>query len=152
MRPHRPAGLPLVAVAIAALAVACQPSAPAAASLAAGEAAARDAGLPDTVRVKVGETAAHGELVLWMIGATDDRCPADAVCIRGGEARLRIRLATRDTAVEATLGIPGTGALPDRVTMGRYTVRALDLEPYPGTVRPEPPMSARTARFELTLR
>lgn len=155
MRPTLPSGWLPVASLLLALA-ACQPSAPAEVPLPREEASVRNGqGNPateDTLRVRVGESATHGDLGVRVTGATDSRCPANVMCVRYGEATLRLRLAVRDTTVEVTLTTPATPTAPDRAVIDRYTVRAVNLEPYPGTSPVEPPIPARTAVLVVTPR
>lgn len=69
----------------------------------------------------------------------DSRCPADAVCILGGDAIVRIEVATRSGRSGYQLH---TGD-PRPVTHGDLTIHLVQLEPYPFSAHPIDPKTYR---------
>ena len=88
------------------------------------------------ITVSVGETTTIREasLRLTFVGVLNDsRCPADAVCILGGDALVRI-------SVDSNGGGPAvydlhTGSL-DPVRHAELTIALVELSPYPFSARP----------------
>jgi hypothetical protein len=76
-------------------------------------------------------------LGLRFIGVTgDSRCPADAVCVQGGDAVVRISILSNGSTAERDLH---TGNLQP-VTFEAVRVELIQLEPYPfsgRTIRPD---------------
>jgi hypothetical protein len=68
--------------------------------------------------------------------AGDNRCPADALCVLGGSATLRVQVAGPDGRRDVTFE---TGNLQP-VKYGAFTLELVQLAPYPfsaTTIRPE---------------
>lgn len=67
----------------------------------------------------------------------DSRCPADAVCILGGDAtvHVRARLEERETELELHTGDEDRSS----ATIGAYRVTLTELRPYPFSSRPVDP-------------
>jgi hypothetical protein len=66
----------------------------------------------------------------------DSRCPADAICIQGGDAVVNITAIDDDALVDLELH---TGSMAP-VQYGSYTITLVQLQPYPfssRTIRPE---------------
>lgn len=66
----------------------------------------------------------------------DSRCPADAICIQGGDAIVSITAIDDDALVDLELH---TGSMAP-VRYGRYTITLVQLQPYPfssRTIRPD---------------
>jgi hypothetical protein len=61
----------------------------------------------------------------------DSRCPADAVCIQGGDAIVSITALDGDALVDLELH---TGSMAP-VPYGRYTITLVQLQPYPFSSR-----------------
>jgi hypothetical protein len=65
----------------------------------------------------------------------DSRCPADAICIQGGDAIVHITAIDDDALVDLELH---TGSMAP-VQYGRYTISLVELQPYPFSSRPIQP-------------
>src|SRR2546422_6438756 len=67
----------------------------------------------------------------------DSRCPADAVCIQGGDAVVRIRAESdgRDAEYELHTGDSSRAA----VSHAGFRIRLVNLQPYPFSSRTTPP-------------
>jgi len=76
-------------------------------------------------------------LSLRFIGVTgDSRCPADALCVQGGDAVVRISILSNGSTAERDLH---TGTMQP-VTFEAVRVELIQLEPYPfssRTIRPD---------------
>jgi hypothetical protein len=71
----------------------------------------------------------------------DSRCPADARCIWQGRAVVTLEVHAADAPLQAlTLAIPGdlTPDAPELQAVGGYTLRLVDLAPYPATTGGDP--------------
>lgn len=90
-----------------------------------------------------GETRAIADTPLritFLRVSNDSRCPADAVCIQGGDAVVQVR-ATTSTSAEYDLH---TGdASRASATHGRYRITLKDVQPYPFSGRPVQPADYR---------
>lgn len=61
----------------------------------------------------------------------DSRCPSDVVCIRAGQATIRVSIKVDgQDAGQPTLTV-GAGEAKAYATFGRYSIRLVGLEPYP---------------------
>ena len=85
-----------------------------------------------------GQTAAVApDLSIEFVGVLgDSRCPADALCVLGGDAVVRITISAGEQRAERDLH---TGTLA-RAALGRARVELLELAPYPfsaKTIEPE---------------
>lgn len=69
----------------------------------------------------------------------DSRCPADAFCVLGGDARVRITVAGGSATRQISLH---TGSMAP-VTYDAFTLRLLELSPYPFSARPIAPSEYR---------
>lgn len=86
----------------------------------------------DTLRLALGAeaTAARGRVtVRFLERVSDDRCPANVICIRAGDAKVRLRVHTGAESQEATIGIYED---PKAIRAEGYSVTVLELAPYPG--------------------
>jgi hypothetical protein len=97
-----------------------------------------------TAPVNQDVTLAPGERVsfassfsLQFMGVTgDSRCPADTICVLGGDAIVRLE-ARRPNDVAGVLELHT--AQPQSVTYGPYTITLVELSPYPFVARPISP-------------
>jgi hypothetical protein len=88
-------------------------------------------------------TVAEGQSVVLVEGVAvefvgvlgDSRCPADAMCIQGGDAVVKLAVTNGDTRRNVELH---TGNL-QRVTSGDLTIDLLELMPYPFSSNPIKP-------------
>jgi hypothetical protein len=99
----------------------------------------RHAALGQSFELRVGETATVEEagLTIGFTGVTNDsRCPIDVVCIRAGDATLRLTL--RRLPQPATLVEVKTPGPPDAVYDG-YSIEVLTLLPAPRASTPTDP-------------
>jgi hypothetical protein len=91
--------------------------------------------MPDEAfQLRVGETAqfADGALaVTWERLADDSRCPTMVSCIWAGEARLAITVSDADDAQSSVELTTNPAAGDDRVVIGPYELRLLDVTPDP---------------------
>lgn len=87
----------------------------------------------------VGEATAISGTALGIefIGVTgDSRCPADALCIQGGDAIVRIRVSGNGTAAyELHTGDTARAT----VAHGQYLISLVELQPYPFSSSPIDP-------------
>jgi len=74
-------------------------------------------------------------LLLQFVGVTgDSRCPADAVCIQGGDAVVVVRVLDHGSATDYELH---TGdAARSLARHRRFLIRLRELQPYPFSARP----------------
>jgi hypothetical protein len=63
----------------------------------------------------------------------DSRCPADAVCIQGGDAVVHIVVA--DGGVETPHELHTSDPARGQATQGRYRIALVELQPYPFSSR-----------------
>ena len=85
--------------------------------------------------LSVGESAslADSPLSVRFLGVSgDSRCPADAVCIQGGDAIVRVR-ATATVSSEYELHTGDSSRAT--VTHGSFRISLVNLEPYPFSSR-----------------
>jgi hypothetical protein len=82
---------------------------------------------------------ATGLSVRFVSVVGDSRCPGDAICIQGGDAIVRIDIASGDNRGERDLH---TGTLAP-VSFGDVEVRLVELQPYPFSSRPFDPTDYR---------
>lgn len=75
----------------------------------------------------------------------DSRCPADAVCITGGDAVVHV-IVSRDGTPSAIELHTGDASLSS-ATVGEYRIALTDLQPYPFSTRPVDP-----AEYRATMR
>lgn len=105
----------------------------------------------DTVHVTLGTERRldDGRLAIRLLErVSDDRCPANALCVRAGEARVRLRVQAAATTREGVVTVGDTSAA---VVAGPYRVTVTELHPYPGLYgegdpQPTPWIVARAAR------
>lgn len=77
--------------------------------------------------------------------AGDSRCPADALCVLGGDAQVEIVVATGEGSQRFDLH---TGDNKP-VVYGRFTIALVELSPYPFSARPIDPGDYR-AKLRIT--
>lgn len=90
-----------------------------------------------------GETAAVRETPLTITFrsvAEDSRCPIDVVCIRAGNARVRLEVRENGTAHEVALN---TGEEPRSAVFANLTVHLTSLLPAPRAAAPTAPGAYR---------
>lgn len=75
----------------------------------------------------------------------DSRCPADAVCVLGGDATVHLRV-SRDGIV-TNIELHTGDANQASATLGEYRITLTELQPYPFSSRPIDP-----AEYRATLR
>jgi len=63
----------------------------------------------------------------------DSRCPADAVCIQGGDAIVHVVVA--EGGVETPYELHTSDPAQGRVTHGRYRLQLVELQPFPFSSR-----------------
>jgi hypothetical protein len=84
----------------------------------------------------VGEAAAVSgtRLTIEFTGVTgDSRCPADAICIQGGDAIVQIRVSGVGTA---TYELHTGDSARASVVHGSYRISLVDVQPYPFSTGP----------------
>lgn len=99
----------------------------------------------------VGEAAAVSgtPLTIEFTGVTgDSRCPADAICIQGGDAIVQIRVSGGGTA---TFELHTGDSARASIVHGSYRISLVDVQPYPFSTRPISPNDYR-ATFMVTRR
>jgi hypothetical protein len=93
--------------------------------------------LGEPFTLAIGESAAvsAAPFVIQFTGVTgDSRCPADAVCIQGGDALVAVRLSGGGTAASFELH---TGDASRASVLHRgYRITLVTLQPYPFSSRP----------------
>lgn len=105
----------------------------------------------DTVHVRLGTERRidDGRLTIsFRERVSDDRCPANAVCVRAGEARVRLRARVGASTHEGVVVVGAEGA---PVAAGAYRLTVTELHPYPGLYgesdpQPTPWIVVRVAR------
>ena len=92
--------------------------------------------LEEPFTLAIGESVAvSGAFVIQFTGVTgDSRCPADAVCIQGGDALVAVRVSGGGTA--ATLELHTGDASRASVTHRGYRITLVTLQPFPFSSRP----------------
>ena len=92
--------------------------------------------LDEPFTLAIGESAAvsAASLMIQFTGVTgDSRCPADAICIQGGDAVVSVRVSGGGTATyELHTGDTSRAS----VTHGGYRISLVMLQPYPFSSRP----------------
>ena len=90
-------------------------------------------GEPFTLAVNEATVVSGTPLAIQFTGVTgDSRCPADAVCIQGGDAVVHIRVEDgRTSTYELHTGDLSKGA----VIHGDYRITLVELQPYPFSSR-----------------
>ena len=88
----------------------------------------------------------RGSLTLRLLGVpSDTRCPANALCVHPGRARVDVQVTSIFDVRIARLDTAETKV----VRLGRLTMELLELSPYPGSPEPIDPADYR-ARLRLT--
>ena len=102
---------------------------------------------PFTLGVGEATAIAGTALLIEFTGVTgDSRCPADALCIQGGDAIVHIRVTGNGTAsYELHTGDTARAT----VAHGRYLISLVELQPYPFSSRP---IDSRDYRATLVVR
>lgn len=98
--------------------------------------------LGQDVRLAPGERVeVAGSFTLEFEGVVNDsRCPADALCVTGGDATVRL-LARRPNGVTNPVDLHTGDMAP--VQYATYTVSLIELSPYPFSARPIAPEDYR---------
>ena len=90
---------------------------------------------PFVLAIGESTTVSGVQLVIEFTGVTgDSRCPAEAVCIQGGDALVAVRVSGGGTA--ATFELHTGDASRASVTHRGYRISLVKLEPYPFSSRP----------------
>jgi hypothetical protein len=90
------------------------------------------------VTIALGKSApvVDGVSVRFLAVSGDSRCPADALCIQGGDAVVKLQVTSANDTREVELHTGNT----QPITSGNLTVELLQLMPYPfsgRTIQPE---------------
>ena len=92
---------------------------------------------PFTIGVGEATSISGAGLVIEFLGVSgDSRCPADALCIQGGDAIVQIRVAGNGTA---SYELHTGDASRATVAHGRYLISLVELQPYPFSSTPIEP-------------
>lgn len=92
---------------------------------------------PFTLAVGEATTISGAGLVVEFTGVTgDSRCPADAICIQGGDAIVHIRVTGNGTA---TYELHTGDTSRATAAHGRYRISLVELQPYPFSSSPIQP-------------
>lgn len=93
--------------------------------------------MPFIIGVGEATSISGAGLVIEFLGVSgDSRCPADALCIQGGDAIVRIRVAGNGTA---SYELHTGDASRATVAHGRYLISLVELQPYPFSSTPIDP-------------
>ncbi len=84
-------------------------------------------------------SVADGVTVQFVGVAGDSRCPADALCIQGGDAIVRLHVTADGSRSNVDLHTGNTRPVP----AGNVTIELLELVPYPFSSRPIQPEDYR---------
>lgn len=98
-------------------------------------------GTPFVLGVGEGRVLPDGARVTFVGVENDSRCPADAVCITGGDAIVRTRIVTGGTTRDAELHTGDERRAS--VTVGAYRLALTAVEPYPFSSRTIDPREYR---------
>jgi hypothetical protein len=90
-------------------------------------------------------SVASGVSLRFVGVAGDSRCPADAFCVLGGDAEVKIAVAARGATAERSLH---TGNMQP-VTVEDVRIELVQLQPYPFSAQPIEPAAYR-ATFRIT--
>lgn len=92
---------------------------------------------PFTIGVGEATTISGAGLVIEFLGVSgDSRCPADALCIQGGDAIVRIRVTGNGTgSYELHTGDASRATVAHR----QYLISLVELQPYPFSSSPIDP-------------
>lgn len=96
-------------------------------------------GLPDTLEIPVGtERSLDGGriTVRFLRRLTDERCPANVMCVWQGDASVHLRIRVGTRVGETVLH---TGVDPSSYTFEGYVISIVGLFPYPGTYPEDAP-------------
>lgn len=89
--------------------------------------------------LKVGASRRVGDdglRVAFQSVKSDSRCPIDAICIDAGNAVAAFTFTVDDRTLSRDVH---TNPPQNRVSLDRYSVQLLELQPYPRSDRPTPP-------------
>ena len=86
--------------------------------------------------------ADEGVLVLFVRVSGDSRCPADALCIQGGDAVVVIR-ASEGRVATATYDLHTGDSTRAAVRHGNLRIELVEVQPYPFSSQPFPPDKSR---------
>lgn len=96
---------------------------------------------PFTLGVGESTAIAGTALLVEFAGVTgDSRCPADAICIQGGDAIVHVRATGNGTA---SYELHTGDAARATVAHGRYLISLVELQPYPFSSSPINPADYR---------
>jgi hypothetical protein len=93
----------------------------------------------DTLHIALGaeRSTGGGRLAIrFLERVSDDRCPANAVCIWAGDARVRLAVRSGTFSTETVIGM---NLEPKAILAGGYRITVAELSPYPGLYDEENP-------------
>lgn len=104
----------------------------------------------DTLHIALGaeRVAAGGRLAIrFLERVSDDRCPANAICVWSGDARVRLAVRSAASSIETVIGMY---LEPKAIVAAGYRITVAELSPYPGLYDeanpPTPVVVVRVAR------
>ena len=86
----------------------------------------------DTLHIALGaeRLAAGGRIAIrFLERVSDDRCPANAVCVWAGDARVRLAVRSAASSIETVIGMH---LEPKAIIAGGHRITVAELSPYPG--------------------
>ena len=86
----------------------------------------------DTLHIALGaeRVADGGRLAIrFLERVSDDRCPANAICIWAGDARVRLAVRSGGSSTESVIGM---NLEPKAIIVAGYRITVAELSPYPG--------------------
>lgn len=98
-------------------------------------------GTPFVLGVSEARVLPDGARVTFVGVENDSRCPADAICITGGDATVRLRVVSAGTSRDAELHTGDESRAS--TTIGGYRLALTAVEPYPFSSRPIDPRACR---------
>jgi hypothetical protein len=93
----------------------------------------------DTLHIAVGaeRVTADGRLAIrFLERVSDDRCPANVVCVWAGDARVRLAVRSATSSTETVIGM---NLEPKAIIAAGYRITVAELSPYPGLYDEENP-------------
>jgi hypothetical protein len=91
-------------------------------------------------------------MMVSMIGVSDSRCPAGALCISAGHAAVDLIVRTEDLGPQALTLTLGAGARDGEATFGGFQFLLTGLSPYPGLSPDHGPIPIGEYRADVTVR
>lgn len=86
------------------------------------------------IDLPIGRTGDNGEITVTFDAVTEDsRCPSDVTCVWAGNAGIRLTLTGGD---DTDVVIVNSTLVPHTASFAGYTLRFVDLTPYPASEQP----------------